>query len=143
MADKYKNFNELLQYEVRGRDFDIITASVGAPILMLAPHGGKIEPGTTELARAAAGEKWGFYSFRGLKDSGNRDLHITSTRFDEPVALAMAASSICIITFHGSGDRCPAVYTGGLEDGLKRRIELALAGAGFCVTTVSQFLAVR
>jgi poly-gamma-glutamate hydrolase-like protein len=70
VADKYRNFAALV-----------------------APHGGGIEPGTSELADAIAASDLSFYTFEGLKPSGNTDLHITSTRFDEPMCLTLLASS--------------------------------------------------
>jgi phage replication-related protein YjqB (UPF0714/DUF867 family) len=67
----------------------------------VAPHGGGIEPGTSELADAIAGSDLSFYTFEGLKSSGNTDLHITSTRFDEPMCLTLLASSSVVVTLHG------------------------------------------
>jgi Poly-gamma-glutamate hydrolase len=68
---------------------------------LVAPHGGGIEPGTSELADAIAGSDLSFYTFEGLKSSGNTDLHITSTRFDEPMCLTLLASSSVVVTLHG------------------------------------------
>jgi phage replication-related protein YjqB (UPF0714/DUF867 family) len=45
-------------------------------LAILAPHGGGIEPGTSELAEAVAGEGLSFYAFEGLKRSGNAVLHV-------------------------------------------------------------------
>ena len=56
----------------------------------MAPHGGGIEPGTTEIAEAVAGHEHTFYSFSGVKARGNSVLHITSSRFDEPEGIAIA-----------------------------------------------------
>ena len=83
--DTYPSFGALALSETEGKDF-IVTCLRGArdDIVILAPHGGKIEPGTSELARAVAGSDIALYLFEGVKPSGNRALHVTSTNFDEP-----------------------------------------------------------
>jgi phage replication-related protein YjqB (UPF0714/DUF867 family) len=55
-------------------------------VAVIAPHGGGIEPGTSELATAIAGDDFSLYLFEGLKSAGNGELHITSTNFDEPIS---------------------------------------------------------
>ncbi len=62
-------------------------------ILVMAPHGGGIEPGTGDIADGVAGQHHSFYCFKGIKKQGNRALHITSNRFDEPLAMAMVRGS--------------------------------------------------
>ena len=81
---------------------------------MVAPHGGLIEVGTSEIAHIIAGSEYSLFSFEGLKPYGaNRDLHITSHQFDHPDCLAMAARSESIILctsagFGNSGRRADA-----------------------------------
>ncbi|QYA04553.1 poly-gamma-glutamate hydrolase family protein [Rhizobium sp. B21/90] len=60
---------------------------------MIAPHGGKVERGTSELALAVAGTRLSYYLFEDLKPKGNRDLHVTSSSFNETQALAVVESS--------------------------------------------------
>jgi phage replication-related protein YjqB (UPF0714/DUF867 family) len=67
----------------------------------MAIHGGKIEPGTSSLAKRIAGDTFNYYSFSGRKWRHNWGLHITSTAFDEPVALSFASSSAVVVTLHG------------------------------------------
>lgn len=97
----------------------------------MAPHGGKIEPGTSELAEAIAGLEYNFYAFEGMKNSGNRALHITSTAFDEPQAVEMAADSETVLTLHGYRANSEIVFVGGLFHALRERIRDRLAGSGF------------
>jgi phage replication-related protein YjqB (UPF0714/DUF867 family) len=51
--DKYNDFNHLAANESAGVDYRIRTLPVGST-LVLAPHGGGIEPGTSELTEAIA-----------------------------------------------------------------------------------------
>src|SRR5918912_1062843 len=79
MADKYPNFEVLSRNETSGIDFRILVRQAAAAFAIVAPHGGGIEPGTSEIADAIAAEEFSFYAFEGLKSSGNGVLHITST----------------------------------------------------------------
>ena len=101
MADKYKNFEDLARHETAGVDFRVLVRRARAALAIVAPHGGGIEPGTSELADAVAAEGPSFYAFEGLKASGNVDLHITSTRFDEPLCVDLLAASDVVVTLHG------------------------------------------
>jgi len=53
--DRYESFDELCKHAIEGRDFRIRTASRPGQVAVIAPHGGGIEPGTSELAEAIAG----------------------------------------------------------------------------------------
>jgi phage replication-related protein YjqB (UPF0714/DUF867 family) len=88
MADKYASFQELERTE-RRRVYRVLSRPRKARIAIIAPHGGKIEPGTSEIARKIAGADFSFYAFEGRKKQHNKSLHITSTRFDEPICLAL------------------------------------------------------
>ena len=87
MTSPYKSFKELREREVEGRDYRIRINLKEGCVLVMAPHGGKIEPGTAEIAEAIAGHNYSFYSFEGLKADGNSVLRIESHLFDEPRAL--------------------------------------------------------
>lgn len=135
MADRYANFAALAESESYGIGFRVRWARSQAAFAIVAPHGGGIEPGTSELAEAIAGTRRSFYAFEGLKESGNAALHITSTRFDEPMCSALIETSDTVVTIHGesgesSGD---SVFVGGLDAELGRRIGSALEASGFDV----------
>ena len=88
--DNNENFSELAKNESEGIDFRIVVKpSESSAAAIIAPHGGKIEFLTAELARAIANEKLGFYAFEGMKTKSNWELHITSPNFDEPKCLAL------------------------------------------------------
>ncbi len=131
--DRYTCFADLLSTEVEGRDFSIDHRLGRSGIVVLAPHGGEIEPGTTEIARAVAFPEHTFYSLVGMKARGNRALHITSARFDEPLGEAIVRRADSVVAVHGCKGAEPVVYVGGLDDSLKQRVESALEQAGFIV----------
>lgn len=132
--DIYTSFENLQQNEKEGTDYRIRWRTGSSGIAILSIHGGEIEPGTTRIANAIAGWEHSFYSFEGIKAGGNFALHITSTRFDEPIAMEVVCQSDIIISIHGSAGKLPAVHLGGLDEELKRQIMGELNGAGFHVT---------
>jgi len=80
--DHYHSYSELAEHEVEGTDFTItVFRRPFSAVAVIAPHGGKIEPRTSEIARAIAGEDFNLYLFEGIKKRGNyAALHITSRR---------------------------------------------------------------
>jgi phage replication-related protein YjqB (UPF0714/DUF867 family) len=129
--DRYHCFAELTQYETLGEDYCVDMKKGSSGIAVMAPHGGGIEFGTNQVARAIAHPDHTFWTFNGIKKTGNRILHITSTRFDAPDALTIARAAQTVITLHGChGDR-PLVYVGGRHDPLKDRLCRDLLKAGF------------
>ena len=104
MVDRYSSFAALADSEREGVDYRIVLQRTAAVHCVVAPHGGGIEPGTSELASAIAARDHSLYAFEGLKRADNLDLHVTSTRFDEPQCLALIASSVTLpLTEHGPG----------------------------------------
>lgn len=137
MADKYPYFAALERQERAGVDYGIVVRRAEAAFAIVAPHGGGIEPGTSEIADASAFARWSCYSFDGLKPSGNRDLHITSTFFDEPICLLLVRETSRLVTIHGEESTADGegVFIGGGDDGLTARIWDKLTAAGFDVRT--------
>lgn len=138
MKDKYANFGELAKNEKDGKDFLVRCQQRAANIVVIAPHGGGIEPGTSELAEAIAGDDLSFYVFEGIKSANNRDLHITSTNFDEPQCLACVRAADLVVAVHGEESEEESVLVGGLD---KARIQLlhnTLHRNGFCVETAER-----
>jgi phage replication-related protein YjqB (UPF0714/DUF867 family) len=134
MADKYPNFAALARNERSGIDYQVLLRRARPAFAIIAPHGGGIEPGTSEIADAIASEKFSFYTLDGMKTSGNGDLHITSTRFDEPMCLSVLGLSDVVITLHGEDSTdVETVFLGGLDVDLGGRIRDALTRRGFDV----------
>lgn len=131
--DTYSCFAELAAIEVAGVDYRIRTRRGSSGLCIVAPHGGRIERGTSPLAEAIAGSEHDCYCFDGIKPglSPNRVLHVTSNHFDEPVALSLVAQAQRVITIHGARGREPAVYFGGLDLELRATVGDSLRAAGF------------
>ena len=133
LADQYSRFEALAKVEKNGRDFRVRSRQRDRGTVVVALHGGRIEPGTSEIAEAIAGEDFSFYSFEGTKPRHNGRLHITSTRFDEPRCLKLVANAERVVTIHGeeSGDKI--VFLGGRDADALTRLRGILEGRGFCV----------
>jgi phage replication-related protein YjqB (UPF0714/DUF867 family) len=129
--DRYRNVAELARRELIDRDWRLRVVARDSPLLILAPHGGSIEPGTSEIARAIAGEDLSLYCFEGIRARGNDRLHIVSTRFDEPSCLQLLARSRIAVAIHGCADSERIVYVGGGHRELRIRVAQALTDAGF------------
>lgn len=129
--DSYSSYRELAARHVEGVDYIIVVERRASPIAIVAPHGGGIELGTSEIARAVAGADFSLYSFEGFEAEGNGVLHLTSTRFDEPRAVELVARSDIVVTIHGCEDREPLVFVGGLDAALRTRFIESLQDAGF------------
>jgi phage replication-related protein YjqB (UPF0714/DUF867 family) len=128
----YRSFKELSQYEVEGQDYRIRIELRDPRVLIMAPHGGKIEPMTAEISEVIAGMDYSFYSFEGLKADGNSIFHIESHLFDEPQALKAIEKADVVVTVHGQmNQKDEFVMTGGLHTGLRLEIERQLGAAGF------------
>lgn len=131
MPDHYEGFAALASSETEGHDYTRRWVDRGSDIVVIAPHGGGIEQGTSEIAEAVAGEAFSLYCFGGTKRTGNRRLHMASTRFDEPSGVALMERSRVVVAIHGLRGEDEAVYVGGLDHELKTRLLDALNEAGF------------
>jgi phage replication-related protein YjqB (UPF0714/DUF867 family) len=141
MADKYECFAALAAREIEGVHYRIRVAARPSPIAIVAPHGGYIEPGTSETAMAIAHESFSLYCFESLTMRANGDgLHITSTRFDEPQALQLVARSELVVGVHGrkNGEDEASVWVGGLHVKLRDTISDALRANGFRAKAVGE-----
>jgi phage replication-related protein YjqB (UPF0714/DUF867 family) len=130
-VDKYASFKDLYDHEVEGIDYRIHCRAGSTGIALLCIHGGDIEPGTSEIADGIAGGDHTFYALEGMKCSGNKTLHITSTAFDEPWSIEIICHSEIILSVHGCSEMEETVYLGGLDQVLKENIAKKLAENGF------------
>ena len=127
----YACYADLAAKESEEWDYRVRCRKAASPYCIVAPHGGGIEPGTSEVADAVAGEDHSFYAFEGLKIRGNFALHVTSRGFDEPRGLALVERAHTVLAVHGCGGEEIAVYVGGLNAALRARLEASLRAAGF------------
>jgi phage replication-related protein YjqB (UPF0714/DUF867 family) len=132
MASPYKSFRELADCEVEGKDYQIRFYLRDERVLIMAPHGGKIERMTSEIAEAIAGDNYSFYSLEGLKEDGNSLLHIESHLCDEPLALRAVEKADIVVSVHGQLDhREEFIMVGGLNVDLRSEIKRQLEAVGF------------
>ena len=128
----YQSFKELAQHEKEGQDYRIRIELRDPRVLIMAPHGGKIEPTTGEIAEAIAGTAYSSYVFEGMKKDGNGVLHIESHLFDEPRALEAVQKAEVVITVHGQIDQKEGfVMVGGLNESLRSKVKEQLGAASF------------
>ncbi|MFI8825539.1 poly-gamma-glutamate hydrolase family protein [Streptomyces sp. NPDC053431] len=114
---------------------------------VIAPHGGGIEAGTSELCMAVAGYKpfdhgidpstvavagevqRDFWMFEALTHSS--DQHITSTNCDDPAALAVCANNLYAVSLHGFSDASQRkIIIGGRDERLKRNLAASFEKCG-------------
>jgi phage replication-related protein YjqB (UPF0714/DUF867 family) len=132
--DVYTTFAELKEAEREGVDFCVCVFSrEGASTVVLAPHGGGIEPGTSEVARKIAEDDLALGTFEGRKSTGNARLHITSTKFDEPRCLELVHAAGSVLAIHGESSEEPVVFLGGRDTELGAHVRAALERHGYKV----------
>lgn len=130
---KYKDFKDLIKHNKEDIDFEIKIDERNSQFLIIAIHGGNIEPGTTEIAEAISGKNFSFYSFIGKKNSEkeSENLHITSSNFDEPRCCDLVRGSSEVISIHGKAGADNFVMVGGLDDDFAEKITNALKTNNF------------
>lgn len=128
-ARTYRNFADLARAQVRGRDYEItVRRQPGSRVAVIAPHGGEIENGTSQVASGIAGGDFNLYLFEGTRASRNYfALHLTSRLFDEPECLALIAGCATVVAIHGCAGTKPEVQLGGRDTRLRDRIAGSLA----------------
>jgi len=125
--DKYRCFKDLAANEVLGKDYQIeCRRTHGSCVAVIAPHGGKIEPRTDEIAEAIAGSEFSLYCFKGL----NKGLHIASHAFDEETCVDLIADHTHVLSIHGWGEKGKRICVGGRDTELIIALKKGLADNG-------------
>jgi phage replication-related protein YjqB (UPF0714/DUF867 family) len=109
---------------------------------IIAPHGGGIEFGTSELCLAIAGYHpatlavipeigvtHDYWMFEGLRPGDNSELHVTSTGCDDGVAMSLCGGALNALALHGFrasqaglADDARVVLVGGRNATLKQHL---------------------
>ena len=117
---------------------------------IIAPHGGGIEFGTSELCLAIAGYHPAtltvaagtgvtrdYWMFEGLRPIGNGELHVTSTHCDDAVAESLCGGALNALALHGCTtaqaglpEDAAVALVGGRNATLKQRLLDEFAAAG-------------
>ncbi|MFC3523136.1 poly-gamma-glutamate hydrolase family protein [Marinococcus halophilus] len=102
---KYADYAELQASELEGRDYEIrVLPGKNNSLAALAPHGGAIEAGTSELVEELhCSYYFSGYDFRAKKRTDNRTLHLRSTHFDEQELSALLLRRYLQLLFMGTG----------------------------------------
>jgi phage replication-related protein YjqB (UPF0714/DUF867 family) len=129
-GDIYCDYAGLAAELREGIDYQIVANRRDPRVAVIAPHGGGIELGTSEIATAIAGSEFSVYCFEGLKARGNERLHITSTRFDEPTCVRIVGQAEMVLAIHGWEGSEKVVFVGGQDQVLAERLMKALQDAG-------------
>lgn len=109
----------------------VVTSS---PLVVVAPHGGGIEPRTSELADAIAGTDHTKCLFEGLLPAGNSRLHVTSVNWDYEPCRILIKMRTHALAIHGTGQYPgKVVYIGGRDTATGAELATALRSAGFTV----------
>lgn len=131
MLDRYRSLEELMKGEREGVDYRLIVEDRNHEVTLIAPHGGGIEPGTSEVALSVAGSELNLFVFEGIKPRGNGALHVASTRFRHPKLDSLLRKSRVAISIHGKEGHVEGIGVGGLNVKLATLILRSLARAGF------------
>lgn len=131
-AKNFKTFADLSDVYVEGLDFLIaVVPRFQSGVGVVAPHGGRIEAHTSEIATAIAGKDFSLYLLEGILPSRNFDaLHLTSHYFDEPNCLDLLANCDDVVTVHGCNVAGEVVLVGGLDQELANELTESMTNAG-------------
>jgi phage replication-related protein YjqB (UPF0714/DUF867 family) len=139
MPDTYSNFQELQLNEQEDLDYRIRVSQNWHQVLIIAPHGGNIEPYTSEIAQWIAKEDFAWYLFEGIRNIEVRKLHITSHNFDEPTLLQALHEAYIVLTIHGLKNSTEEfLMIGGLDSGLATSLRIELQNLDFIVKDCEQ-----
>jgi len=132
----HRSFSQIADRYKAGFDYEIETRRSSGKILCAAWHGGFIEPGSDLLADAIAGSRHHYYAFRALFSGQGEEhpLHITSSRFQEPKLIELAAESEMVLGVHCC-TTAPGVHRifvgGGAHESVRMDLILTLRASGF------------
>lgn len=132
-GDVYGSLDELKKDKKEGVDYTIRSVDAHSKLTVVAPHGGYIEPGTSELATAIAGDDYNLFDFGAIRHEGAGKLHVTSENFRDPELQDLLAQSDASLSLHGMAGDGKTIYLGGLNCELKQVIAKHLREAGFSV----------
>ena len=133
----YRSFEDMAKDHIEGSDYRVhVRSRMESAVAIVAPHGGGIEVGTSEVARAIAGDEFNVYVFEGCKASDNyAALHLTSHHFDDRRCLDLLLRCDHVLTIHGCRGLAHEVLIGGLDVTLKAKVAGAIVATGLEVRT--------
>jgi phage replication-related protein YjqB (UPF0714/DUF867 family) len=131
VADQYRSFEELAGREQESVDYQIRLHARQSLIAIMAPHGGKIEPGTSELAEYIARQDFSFYAFEGIRSGNNGRLSLPFDRFDEPECSKLLRRCGLAVVIQGIPGKNRELKLAGGHAVLREQLAGVLRAAGF------------
>lgn len=139
--DYYASMTQLERETKEGIDWKKETRDQGNQVLIVAPHGGNIEQGTSELTKLLAQQgDYDYFSFEATRPSNNTQLHVTSTHYDDPTLHQMIKGRAATISIHGAKGDDQIVFLGGAKSDLRDAIQSQLESRGFVVQVPPEYL---
>lgn len=125
--DVYASMQDLLSNETFGVDYVIRAASQARSnkIVVISPHGGRIEECCSEITHFIAGDDYTYFDFSGTKSGDNSILHVTSSRYFDPKLDEIIGCAELVISIHGFRSDEELILLGGRD--LEKRSELLKA----------------
>ncbi|MFC0137937.1 hypothetical protein CD127_06945 [Staphylococcus petrasii] len=145
-TDTYRSMSELFAHTTEGKDWIKERSNRNSNALIIAPHGGNIEKGTTELAKSIANKgNYDYYAFNAIRDYKNNELHVTSTNYDDKDLINSNYNRDVSIAIHGMSDAqyYNTVLVGGRNFRLMDLISQELKGLNYIVKEPTGYLAGR
>jgi formylglycine-generating enzyme required for sulfatase activity/phage replication-related protein YjqB (UPF0714/DUF867 family) len=130
---QYETFAELVQDASTHPDYEIRSRLGQSGVVVLAIHGGNLQPGTTQIADAVAGDVHSFYSFVSHRPEYDQTLYIPSIYFDEPTVVEMVSDAQVVLAIYGCQGRAEFVKVGGLDQERRKLIRAEFQQSGFTV----------
>lgn len=139
--DHFKSMTQLFSHTKEGTDWKKEIKKTNSNVIIVAPHGGNLEKGTTELTKLVANQNhYNYYSFTVLNHTNPEKFHVTSPHYNDPTLLNMVKSKDFAISIHGAKGTKPVIYLGGLDTPLKQAIKHELLKQHFIVKPSPTYL---
>ncbi len=133
--DVYRDMRELLRKEPAS-SYEFNIQKTQSPVLIISPHGGKIEPFTSAIGNGIAGDAFSFFEFRGLLEKGSyRQLHVASVNYNPPQLDDLNRAAQVTVSVHGLSGMEKVTYVGGRDLAGAQMVRMALEAEGFHVET--------
>jgi phage replication-related protein YjqB (UPF0714/DUF867 family) len=134
MVYRPQDFLALVSNKISGVDYFQRVLDRDSDIAILAPHAGGIEPGTGKLAQSISGNDLSYYIFEGIQYANNRELHLPSTKFNDPRCVNLLQKTKVAVSIHGCSFPEEVVFVGGLNTLIITQILEQLNTFGFCAS---------
>ena len=133
--DHYRDMKELLRKEP-DTSYEFNIQKRESPVLIVTPHGGRIELFTSVIGNGLAGSNFSHFEFRGLLEKGSYEkLHVTSVNYNPPKLIPLNKESEITLSVHGLSGSEKVTYVGGRDVAGAQMVRQALEAEGFLVET--------